>query len=106
MKKLLFTFAVGALLASCSANQDKEAAADYCACFEMAEETSEAAGDSQSFTEMMEAVNETKAKMTECMEAWKTKYEGKITKEGFAEEVKKKNPEVYEMAEKQGVFDF
>ncbi len=95
MKKLLIVFAAGALLASCSSTQDKEAAAGFCTCFEM-----QAAAESTDFTELMEGVE----KMTTCVKDWQAKFDGKISKEGFSEELKKACPDAHASAEEMGVF--
>ena len=95
MKKLLIVFAAGALLASCSSGQDKEAAAEYCECI-----NTNAAGESTSFTELLESVDKTK----ECLNTWQTKYNGKIT-DGFKDVLKESCPEGYAQAEESGMFE-
>lgn len=106
MKKLLTILSIGILVASCGGNQDVEAASEYCACFENSEESADAAGEAESFQEMMDAVKIRTEEITACMTAWQTKFKGKITKEGFKAELKKKDAALYEEAEKQGVFNF
>lgn len=96
MKKLLIIFAAGALLASCSSTQDKEAAAGFCECFSM-----QASAESTDLTELMESAE----KMTTCVTDWQAKFKGKISKEGFSEELKKACPDAHAKAEEMGVFN-
>ncbi len=95
MKKLLIVFVVGALLTSCSSTQDKEAAAEFCECV-----SANDAGESTSFTELLESAD----KMTECVKAWQTKYNGKIS-DGFKDVLKESCPEGYTQAEEMGMFE-
>ena len=95
MKKILIVFAAGALLASCSSTQDKEAAAGFCECYAMND-----AGDATSFTEIME----TAEKMTKCITDWQEKFDGKISKDGFSSELKEQCPDAHSKAEEMGMF--
>lgn len=96
MKKLLIVFAAGVLLASCSSTEDKAAAAGFCECYSMQAD----AAESSSLTEMMEAAE----KMTTCVTAWQEKFKGKISKDGFADELKAACPDAHSAAEEMGVF--
>lgn len=95
MKKLLIVFAAGALLASCSSTQDKEAAAGFCECYSMND-----AAEATSLTEIMESAE----KMTECIKTWQSTYEGKISKDGFSDELKEACPDAHSKAEEMGMF--
>ena len=95
MKKLLIVFAAGALLASCSSKQDKEAAAGFCECV-----NTQDAAESTNFEELMAA----QEKMATCVTDWQTKFDGKISKEGFSEELKKACPDAHATAEEMGMF--
>lgn len=95
MKKLLIVFAAGALLASCSSTQDKEAAAAFCDCYTMND-----AGEATSLTEIMEAAQ----KMTTCMKDFQTEYDGKISKDGFSDELKEQCPDAHAKADEMGMF--
>lgn len=96
MKKLLIVFAAVALLASCSTTQDKAAAAAFCECFSMND-----AAEATSLTEIME----TAEKMTECVKTWQTTFEGKISKDGFSDELKEQCPDAHAKAEEMGMFN-
>jgi major membrane immunogen (membrane-anchored lipoprotein) len=102
MKKILFVLAAGMLLTSCG-NSDVEAATDFCACYSSNADNTEAAAESQSMTEMLEAVETANAETTKCITDWQTKFQGKITKEGFGAELKKQCPDAYDEAVTQGV---
>lgn len=94
MKKLMIVFAAGVLLASCSNSQDKEAAAEFCTCFNMG------AGESTDFMELMEA----QEKMQKCVTSWQAKFKEKVTKDGFSTELKKACPDAHAQAEEMGMF--
>jgi outer membrane murein-binding lipoprotein Lpp len=105
MKKgILLLFAAGALLVSCGGNSNEEAAKAFCDCYEQAEDVADAAGEAESFSEMMAAAQEQAEKAKACIEQWQTDYEGKIDKEGFAEALKKENEDIYKKAEEMGMF--
>lgn len=96
MKKLLIVFAAGALLLSCSSTQDKEAAGGFCECYTMND-----AGEATSFTEIMESAE----KMTTCIKSWQKEFEGKISKDGFSDELKEQCPDAHAKAEEMGMFN-
>lgn len=96
MKKLLIVFAAGALLASCgSSTEDKAAATAFCDCYTMND-----AADATSLTEIMESAE----KMTTCIKTWQSDFEGKISKDGFSEELKESCPDAHSKAEEMGMF--
>lgn len=97
MKKVLMIFAAGALLASCSSKQDKEAAAGFCECYNIQDE----AAQSTSVTEIMEAAE----KMQTCVKSWQATFEGKISEDGFSSELKEKCPDAHKKAEEMGMFN-
>lgn len=96
MKKLLIIFAAGALLASCSLTQDKEAAEEFCKCYSMND-----AAEATSLTEIMESAE----KITECVKTWQTTFDGKISKDGFSDELKEQCPDAHAKAEEMGMFN-
>jgi hypothetical protein len=96
MKKLFIVFAAGALLASCSSTQDKEAAAEFCECYTMND-----AAEATSLTEIMESAE----KMTKCIKSWQEKFEGNVSKDGFDEELKKTCPDAHAKADEMGMFE-
>ncbi len=95
MKKLLIVFAAGALLASCSSTQDKEAAGAFCECYSMND-----AGDATSVAEILESAQ----KMGECVKKFQKDYEGKISEDGFSAELKEQCPDAHAKAEEMGMF--
>ncbi|MFK7785920.1 MAG: hypothetical protein AB8B56_12430 [Crocinitomicaceae bacterium] len=95
MKKLLIVFAAGALLASCSSTQDKEAAGAFCECYSMND-----AGDATSVAEILESAQ----KMGECVTKFQEDYEGKISEDGFSAELKEQCPDAHAKAEEMGMF--
>lgn len=94
MKKLLIVFAAGVLLTSCSSTQDKEAAAEFCECVNAND-----ASESTDVFELMESAD----KMTACIKAWQTKYNGKIS-DSFKDVLNESCPEGYTQAEAMGMF--
>ena len=95
MKKLLIVFAAGALLASCSSTQDKEAAAAFCDCYTMND-----SAEATNITEIMEGVQ----KMTTCIKKFQSDYEGKISQDGFSAELKEQCPDAHAKADEMGMF--
>ncbi|MDG1428358.1 MAG: hypothetical protein P8M19_05175 [Crocinitomicaceae bacterium] len=108
MKKLFYIMATGLLLASCGASEDDvNAAKDYCECFDMAEAVKEKTANATTASELLELsttmADDIKAS-NECILTWQTNYEGKLSKDGFGEELKKLSPEAYDDAQEAGVF--
>lgn len=101
---LLRLFVMGVILTSCSGAPNEEAAKALCDCFEQDQNDRNAAGQAESFSEMMAASQAHEAKMKKCTDAWKIKYDGKIDKEGFKEELKKRDKEIYKEAKKEKLF--
>lgn len=95
MKKLLIVFAAGALLASCSSTQDKEAAGAFCECYTMND-----AAEATSVADIMESAE----KMSTCIKTWQADYDGKISSEGFSAELKEQCPDAHAKAEEMGMF--
>jgi hypothetical protein len=95
MKKILIVFAAVALLTSCSSTQDKEAAAAFCDCYTMND-----VAEATSLTEIMESAK----KMTTCIKTWQSDYEGKVSKEGFSDELKEQCPDAHAKADEMGMF--
>jgi hypothetical protein len=95
MRKLLMILAVGALLASCNSTQDKEAAAEFCKCYNLAPKESDA-----SPFEMLENFD----KSQKCVKKWQSTYEGKVTEDGFGSELKEQCPDAHAKAEEMGMF--
>lgn len=105
MKKgILLLFAAGTILVSCGGNKNEEAAKAFCECFEQAEDVADAAGEAESFSDMMAAVQEQAEKAEACINKWESDYEGKIDKDGFAEALKKENEDIYKKADEMGMF--
>jgi hypothetical protein len=100
MKNVVFIIALGLLATSCG-NSDVEAANELCACYAANEESVNDAIAAESVTKMMESIRESNEISAKCIEAWRTKFEGKFTKDGIDVELKKQCPDAYDEAKKQ-----
>ena len=96
MKRIAIVFAVTFSIASCTSKQDKEAASAYCECYALKDSL-----NSASMSEMLEIGK----KQSECMKEFRSDYDGKISKDGFSEELKKLCPEGHAKAEELRMFD-
>lgn len=96
MIRIAIIFAVTISIASCTTVQDKEAASAYCECYALKDSL-----NSASMSEMVELGK----KQSECMKQFRSDYDGKISKDGFSEELKKLCPEGHAKAEEMSMFD-
>jgi hypothetical protein len=108
MRKLFYVMTAGLLLASCGASgDDVNAAKDYCECFDMAEAVKEKTANATTTDELIElstTLADDIAASNECILGWQTKYEGKLSTDGFSDELKKLSPEAHAEAKEAGVF--
>lgn len=107
MKKgLVLIIAVGGLLISCGGGQEKEAAKEFCDCYEgmlsAKKKASEAKGDD--FYTLQSELAQESSKAKECLMKWKEKYDGEVELDKVKEEIKAQNEELYNMIEGQGAF--
>lgn len=106
MKKgLLLIFVAGALLVSCGGGKEKEAAKEFCDCYEGMMAAQENAGNAEGMTDLMAAqteLAEEAKKAMDCLLTWKDKYDGEVDIEKVKEEIKAENAELYNMIEEQG----
>jgi len=106
MKKgLLVIIAAGTLLVSCGGGKEKEAAKEFCDCYEGMMAAQEKAGNAENTTDLFTAQSELAEeakKAMDCLLGWKDKYDGQVDIEKVKEEIKAENAEIYKMIEEQG----
>lgn len=101
---LLLIVPSGTLLVSCG-GQEKEAAQEFCDCYEGFVDAQKKAGSAQNTADLFSAQSEMSQQLKDmetCLNDWKSKYDGKVDKDKSMEEIKAENADIYNILEEGG----